>query len=49
MDIIITDMIGHSFTIKLNWDICIMKQQISKYYEEKIKNEYLIKRNISKK
>ena len=49
MDIIITDMTGHSFTIKLNWDICIMKQDISHYYEKKILNEYLIINNISHK
>ena len=34
MDIIITDLTGNSFTIKLNWDICVMKQDISKYYAE---------------
>ena len=49
MDIIITDMTGHSFTIKLNWDICIMKQDISHYYEKKILNKYLIINNISHK
>ena len=35
MDIIITDLIGHTFTIKLSLDICIMKQDISHYYEKK--------------
>ena len=49
MDIIITDLTGNSFTIKLNWDICIMKQDISKYYEEKIFSDYLIKNNILNK
>ena len=49
MDIVITDITAHSFTIKLNWDICIMKQHISNYYEKKIFSEYLIINNISNK
>ena len=49
MDIIITDLTGNSFNIKLNWDICIMREQISKYYEEKIFSDYLIKNNILNK
>jgi len=49
MDIIITDMTGHSFTIKLNWDICIMKQDISHYYEQKLMSDYLMRNSISKK
>ena len=49
MDIIITDMTGHSFTIKLNWDICIMKQSISAHYEIKLFKDFLHINNISKK
>ena len=49
MDIIITDLTGNSFNIKLNWDICIMREQISKYYEENIFSDYLIKNNILNK
>ena len=49
MDIIITDMIGNSFTIKFHLDICIMKQYISQYYEERILCDYLIKNNILNK
>ena len=49
MDIIITDLTGNSFNIILNWDICIMREQISKYYEEKIFSDYLIKNNILNK
>ena len=37
MDIIITDLSGHTFTIKLNWDIVAMKCDISEHYEEKYK------------
>ena len=48
IDILITDMTGHSFIIKLNWDICIMKQSISTHYETNIFNEYLTINNISR-
>ena len=48
MDIIITDLSGHSFTIKLNWDICIMKCEIIQHYEDKYKNDFCNEKGITK-
>ena len=48
IDILITDMIGYSFTVKLNWDLDCIKQSISTHYETKIFNEYLTINNISR-
>ena len=48
IDILITDMIGYSFIVKLNWDLDCIKQSISTNYETKIFNEYLTINNISR-
>ena len=48
IDILITDMIGYSFIVKLNWDLDCIKQSISTHYETKIFNEYLTINNISR-
>ena len=47
MDIIITDLCGHTFTIKLNWDIGAMKDSISIHYDKKFKNEFLLENNLT--
>ena len=49
IDINITDMVGYTFTIKLNWDVDIMRQDIASHYEQKLLNEYLIKMKSTKK
>ena len=48
IDIIITDLTGYNFIIKLNWDIDIMKQSISTHYEIKLFNDFLTLNNMSK-
>ena len=48
IDILITDMIGYSFIVKLNWDLDCIKQSISTHYETNIFNEYLTINNISR-
>ena len=48
IDILITDMIGYRFTIKLNWDLACIKQSISTHNETIIFNEYLSINNISR-
>ena len=48
IDIIITDLTGYNFIIKLNWDIDIMRQSISTHYEIKLFNDFLTLNNISK-
>ena len=48
IDILITDMIGYSFIVKLNWDLDCIKQSISTHHESKIFNEYLTINNISR-
>ena len=48
IDIVITDLTGCTFIVKLNWDIDCMKQSISTDYEIKLFNEYLNINNISK-
>ena len=48
MDIIITDLTGYNFIIKLNWDIDIMKQEIATHYEIKLFNDFLTLNNMSK-
>ena len=47
MDMIITDLSGHTFTIKLNWDIGAMKGSISIYYDKKLKNEFLLANTLT--
>ena len=47
IDINITDLSGHTFTIKLNWDIGAMKDSISIYYDNKFKNEFLLENNLT--
>ena len=47
MDINITDLSGHTFTIKLNWDIGAMKDSISIYYDNKFKNDFLLENNLT--
>ena len=49
LDIIITDMTGHSFTIKLNWDLRAMKDSISIHYDNKFKHEFCIEKGITKR
>ena len=44
----IIDMSGCSFIIKLHWDICIMKQNISAHYEDKLKHDFCNENNIAK-
>ena len=48
IDINITDLSGHTFTIKLNWDICIMKQEIARHYEEQYKTNFCNEKGITK-
>ena len=36
----ITDMSGHTFCIRLCWDVCLMKCQIAQHYEDKYKNDF---------
>ena len=47
IDINITDLSGHTFTIKLNWDIGAMKDSISIYYDNKFKNDFLLENNLT--
>ena len=47
MDIDITDLSGHTFTIELNWDIGAMKDSISIYYDNKFKNDFLLENNLT--
>ena len=47
MDMIITDLSGHTFTIQLNWDIGAMKDSISIYYDKKLKNDFLLENNLT--
>ena len=47
MDINITDLSGHTFTIKLNWDIGAMKDSISIYYDNKFKKDFLLENNLT--
>lgn len=47
IDINITDMSGHTFTIKLHWDICIMTCQIAQHYEDKFKTEFCKEKGIA--
>ena len=47
MIINITDLSGHTFTIKLNWDIGAMKDSISIYYDTKFKNNFLLDNDIT--
>ena len=42
----ITDMSGHTFTVKLNWDIGAMKDSISIYYDNKFRNDFLLENNL---
>ena len=39
IDINITDMSGHTFSIKIHWDVCLMKCQIAQHYEDNYTNE----------
>ena len=39
MKINITDLSGHTFSIRLNWDIGAMLDGISKHYDDKFKND----------
>ena len=59
IDINITDLSGHTFTIKLNWDICearnlglnkfiFMKLQIARHYEEQYKTNFCNEKGIAK-
>ena len=43
----ITDMSGHTFTIKLHWDIGAMKDSISIYYDNKFRNDFLLENNLT--
>ena len=43
----ITDMSGHTFTIKLHWDICIMTCQIAQHYEDKYKTDFCNDKGIT--
>ena len=43
----ITELSGHTFTIKLHWDICIMKCQIAQHYEDKYKNDFCNDKGIT--
>lgn len=47
IDINITDLSGHTFTIKLNLDIGAMKNSISNYYDNKFKDEFLLENNLT--
>ena len=47
IDINITDLSGHTFTIKLNWDIGAMRDSISIYYDNKFKNDFLVENNLT--
>ena len=47
IDINITDLSGHTFTIKLNWDIGAMKDSISIYCDNKFKNDFLLENNLT--
>ena len=48
IDIVVTDLTGYNFIVKLNWDLDCIKQSISTHYETKIFNEYLTINNISR-
>ena len=48
IDIVVTDLTGYNFIVKLNWDLACIKQSISTHYEIKLFNEYLNINNISK-
>ena len=43
----ITDMSGHTFTIRLCWDVCLMKCLIAQHYEDKYKNDFLLENNLT--
>ena len=47
IDINITDLSGHTFTIKLNWYIPAMKEDIAFYYCHKFKNDFLLENNLT--
>lgn len=47
MDIDITDLSGHTFSIKLNWDIDAMKDSISIYYDNKFRTDFLLENNLT--
>ena len=47
MDINITDLSGHTFSIKLNWDIDAMKDSISIYYDNKFRTDFLLENNLT--
>ena len=44
----ITDMSGHTFSIKLHWDIVIMKCHICAHYEEIYKNDFCNEKGITR-
>lgn len=43
----ITDMSGHTFTIRLCWDVCLMKCLIAQHYEDKYKNDFCNDKGIT--
>lgn len=47
IDINIMGLSGHTFTIKLNWDIGAMKDSISNYYDNKFRNDFLLENNLT--
>jgi len=47
IDINITDMSGHTFCIKLCWDVCLMKCQIAQHYEDKYKTDFCNDKGIT--
>ena len=48
IDINITDLSGHTFTIKLNWDIGIMKCQVAGHYDEQYTTNFCNEKGITK-
>ena len=41
------DMPSHTFSIKLWWDVCLMKCQIAQHYEDKYKNNFCNDKGIT--
>ena len=46
-DINITDLSGHTFTIRLHWDVSFMKCQICAHYEEIYKTDFCNEKGIT--
>ena len=41
IDIVISDLTGYNFIVKLNWNLVCIKQSISTHYEVKLFHEFL--------